>query len=176
MSFKLDFNHDDLPLPADAIDGDLPADFEALGEQLQADAARLSSVYPACRPPLELIDALGAVPSRRWLSRTVVARLSTAAALVLVAGLIGFAVSPVWLPSGVTERAVPPKLSTPIAAIPAAAESVEMTFPSSPLSFGNPDLLPISYRPAVLEFNGPELEGLLDLWNEQPRAAATISF
>lgn len=168
MSFEFVTNHDDLPLPDGAIDGDLPADFEALGEQLQADAQRLSSVYPACRPPLELIDALGTVRNRWWLSRPVVARISTAAALVLVAGLIAFAVSPIWLPSGVTERAVSPTLHTPVAATPAAAEFVNAN--------ANPELQPVSYRPAMVEFNGPELEGLLDLWNEQPRAAATIAF
>jgi len=40
----------------------------------------------------------------------------------------------------------------------------------------NPGTQPISYRPAVTEVNGPQLEGLLDLWNEQPQAGATIAF
>ena len=60
------------PFEQPDFEGELPADFAALGEQLQADAQRLSSVYPACRAPKELpkelSDAL-AVQNRPWWMR-----------------------------------------------------------------------------------------------------------
>jgi hypothetical protein len=164
MSFRL--NHpDDHPVPEELdqefLEQELPADFAALGEQLGADAQRLASVYPACQPPLELIAALGGEAQRPSLARQMIGLASAAAGILLLLGLIGFALSPVWL-------AQPPADS------PAVNPPTELVHQRAPNQL--PELQPVSYRPALVDMNGPELEGLLDLWQEQPQPESTISF
>ncbi|QDU27543.1 hypothetical protein ETAA8_26310 [Anatilimnocola aggregata] len=186
MSFKF-IPADDLPdeeLAVEECAGDftgdeLPADFAALGEQLQADAFRLGSVYPACRPPLELIEALAPRPQRPHWARWLVGS-SAAAAILLAVGLIvamnvpqqpavTSAHSNTTAPEAVPAEsivAVVPAPTPPVVSLP-----VEPTRPA----FLTPSR-PVSYRPAVVGVSGPQLEGLLDLWNEQPQAGATIAF
>lgn len=148
------------------FDGELPADFaalaEQLGEQLQADAQRLSSVYPACQPPTKLIEALASQSQPQWSRRKVFAVVSSAAAaILLVAGLITVAISPDVLRIARDEPAAVPNNDL---------VHVPPTLPD------HADLQPVSFRPSVMDVNGPELEGLLDLWQEQPPAAGRISF
>lgn len=170
MSFKLnqpdDHLPEDMPLPEEFLERELPADFAALGEQLSADALRLSSVYPACKPPLELIEALGAESRRASLPRQIIGLASAAAGILLMLGLIGFALSPVWLAqlSQGTGPETKPAVNPP-------AELVHQATPSE-----LPEMQPVSYRPALADMNGPELEGLLDLYQEQSPAGSTISF
>ena len=171
MSFKLNHPDDHLPdepspvlrpsksLPEEFLEQELPADFVALAEQLTADAQRLSGVYPACKPPLELIEALGGEARRASWPRQIVALASAAAGILLMLGLIGFALSPVWMKD---QADATPVLNPP-------AELVHQTTPSA-----LPAIEPVSYRPALADMDGPELEGLLDLFQEQP--GSTISF
>lgn len=164
MSFKLNHPEDQLPdepsLPDEFFEQELPADFAALGEQLSVDAQRLSGVYPACKPPLELIEALGGESRRASLPRQIVALASAAAGILLMLGLIGFALSPAWLTQPAATQVVNP---------PAAL--VHQTAPRE-----LPEVQPVSYRPALADMNGPELEGLLDLYQEQSPPGSTISF
>lgn len=141
------------------FEGELPADFAALGEQLQTDAQRLSSVYPACRPPTELIDALSVSKREWWMRRELSILAASAAAMLLVVSLVTIAYGP-WSQPMVQN-----------AADPTAAEIVK-----APVTAGEVDVQSVSYQP-VAGFNGPELEGLLDLLQDQPQSAATsISF
>ncbi|WP_425616080.1 hypothetical protein NA78x_006019 [Anatilimnocola sp. NA78] len=187
MSFKF------VPLPADdlpddeallASEEDLPADFAALGEQLQVDALRLGSVYPACRPPLELIDALAAKPRRASVWRWVAGGSVAAATILLITGLAIVANSQRDNDPRVAESSGTPANNA--AAAPAdttafvQAPLVRLPDESTNRLISNPTsrapVQPISYRPAVTDVNGPQLEGLLDLWNEQPQAGATVAF
>ena len=156
-------------------DPELPADFAALGEQLQSDAKRLGQVYPACRPPLELMDALAKAPRRTWLRRHVLGVTGSAAAVLLVASLAVIAFAPRVLVKGSLDRAVVPE-TQPAVNTPAVPELVEIPAPRQATAMTEPAVRPISYHPAAAEFTGPELEGLLDLWQEQPQAPARIAF
>ncbi len=149
------------------FDGELPADFAALGEQLLADSSRLSSVYPACQPPTKLMEALAVQSQPAWSRRKLFAVVTSAAATVLlVAGLITVAVAPdAWR----IARDEPAELQ----AVPSAA-NIEVPLVSQLPE--RADLQPVSFRPAVMDVTGPELEGLLDLWQEQPPPAGSISF
>lgn len=143
------------PFEQPDFEGELPADFAALGEQLQADAQRLSSVYPACRAPRELPkelnDALTLKNRPWWLRRELSVLAASAAAVLLVIGWVTFAYSP-WSPPAVQQAADP---SPPVETV-AEVQSVSFQAP---------------------EVSGPALEGLLDLMQENPQAAATsISF
>jgi hypothetical protein len=153
------------------FDGELPADFAALGEQLQVDANRLSSVYPACKPPTKLIEALDAQSQEQWSRHRLFAVVSSAAAVLLVVGLIALAFSPAVLRIARDEPAAVPNAPSNAVVIAPPALMPEKTLPDMPA-----DLQPVSFRPAVMNINGPELEGLLDLWQEQPPAAGSISF
>lgn len=168
----MSFNPKFLPLNDEPeFDGKLPADFAALGEQLQVDANRLSSVYPACKPPTKLIEALAAQSQTQWSRQRLFAVVSSAAAVLLVVGLIALAFSPDVLRIARDE---------PAAAANAPSNEVVIAppvlLPEKTLSEMPADLQPVSFRPAVMNINGPELEGLLDLWQEQPPAAGSISF
>ena len=161
-SFQASFEPDDDP----NFDLELPDDFAALGEQLQADAQRLSSVYPACQAPTKLMPALlhklAAEPRPFWLRRRVHLGVSAAAAVLLVCG-----VTLVVLSRGNHQTALP--------SAPVVPENSRVAIsPSNPIS--EPELTPVSFRPAVLDVNGPELEGLLDLWQEQSPVAGSIAF
>jgi hypothetical protein len=138
---------------------EFPADLAALGEQLQADAQRLSSTYPACRAPTELPKELPkelndslAVRNRQWWMRRELSLIAASAAtLLVVAGLVTFAYAP-WSRPVVQQAADP-------------SPPVESVAEVQPVSFQAPEL------------SGPALEGLLDLLQENPQAAATsISF
>jgi|GEM_PF-6554769 len=146
----------------DSVDGELPADFAALGEQLQADAQRLSNVYPACQPPTKLIEAL-ATPPRSRFRRKLPVVVSAAAMLLVACGITLLVVS--------REEQTAQPLAPPS---PVPENSLVATPPEKPVR--DMELTPVSYRPAVLDVNGPELEGLLDLWQEQLPATDSIAF
>lgn len=167
MSFNPNFlSPDDEP----DFDGELPADFAALGEQLQSDSSRLSRVYPACQPPTKLMEALATQSRPQWSRGKVLAVFaSAAAAVLLVVGLIAVAFSPAGLRIARDEPATEPTSVPPL-----SKPDVVLVLPTSPAQHA--DLQPVSFRPAVMDVNGPELEGLLDLWQEQPPAAGSISF
>lgn len=169
MSFNPNFLS---PSDEPDFEGELPADFAALGEQLQSDANRLSSVYPACQPPTKLMEALAAQSRPQWSRGKVLAVItSAAAAVLLVVGLIAVAVSPDVLRIARDEPA-----AVPNAAPKLPNNEVVLVPPLSTLPEPHADLQPVSFRPAAMDVNGPELEGLLDLWQEQPPAAGRISF
>jgi len=145
---------DEIPDPA--VPDELPADLAALGEQLQADALRLGNVYPACKAPVALKDPLASVEaSARRVPLIVIA--SAAAMLFISAGMF-------WLmnPLGGPKPA-------------AATRTVEPANKDDALAH-SPTVQPVSFRPSAAEVNGPELEGLLDLLDEQGQTAAAISF
>jgi hypothetical protein len=166
MSFNPNFL---TPRDEPDFDGELPADFAALGEQLHSDSNRLSSVYPACQPPTKLMESLAAQSQQQWSQRKVFAVVSSAAAVLLVAGLIAIAFSPAGLRIARDEPAAVPN------SVPTLPHNEVVLVPPT-LPAQHADLQPVSFRPAVMDVNGPELEGLLDLWQEKPPAAGSISF
>jgi hypothetical protein len=147
------------PFEQPDFEGELPADFAALGQQLQADAQRLSSVYPACKAPQELPKALKethvAMSRQWWMRRELSLFAASAAAVLFVVGLVAMTFSP-W-----SEPVAQPADPLPVAERGASEADV---------------VQPVAYQP-VPELSGPALEGLLDLLQENPQAAATsISF
>ncbi|WP_254513945.1 hypothetical protein [Anatilimnocola floriformis] len=159
MSF--DPIHD--PLDDPNFDGELPDDFAALSEQLQCDAQRLSSVYPACQAPTKLMEALAAEPRSWWQRRRLPLGVSAAAALLLVCGLTLIVLSRGSQQTAQPEANLPPENA--VVSVPVVSNPVN-----------DADLTPVSFRPALVDVNGPELEGLLDLWQEQSPVAGRIAF
>jgi hypothetical protein len=134
---------------------ELPADLAALGEQLQADALRLGNVYPACKAPV----APGSIEASA--RRVPLIAIATAAAMLLISAGMFWLMDP------------PAKLG---GAKPAAATHAADPTNQDAALVHSPDVQPVSFRPAMAEVNGPELEGLLDLLDDQGHAAAVISF
>ena len=143
------------------FEGELPADLAALGEQLQADAQRLSSVYPACAPPTKLSAAL-VDSTNSWSRPTIAAVAMSAAALLLIGAVVAFS-----LGGGREEATIEP-------ASPALVANNRASTPPEPIPTVA-EIQPVSFRPGI-DVNGPELEGLLDLWQEQAPAVGSISF
>jgi hypothetical protein len=167
MWFKASTNPDDgWPAP-----GALPAELAALGERLEADALRLGKTYPSCQPPLELMRALEQTAARRARVRAWVATVASAAALVLL--MVGIYVV------RNSQFDVVPAQSTEVNLGPVEVGPATIAHTPPPPALPAPldaTVQPVSYRPALADVNGPELEGLLDLLDEQPRSAAVISF
>jgi hypothetical protein len=166
MSFKPSIPPNEA-FPA-GLEHDLPADLAALGEQLHCDAERLSQVYPPCAPPQELLAVLAVRSGRSRWNRWQLATAASAAAVLLAVGWGAWS----WLPE---RNARPGNISEAMLPRPLLAIS------DSPGESGQPPVAalqptPVSYRPAVMELNGPQLEGLLDLWNEQPKQKTAVSF
>lgn len=164
---------EDAPLDA-CGDIDLPDDLADLAAQLGDDAAWLAERYPApLMQPLaaELVaDAVAAPPQhlRGW----VIVGSSVAAALLVALGLAARPANDA--PSApVTEHAAaPPEVF--VAAEVADISPTERTV-SAPLAPRAPRIerLPWAPQPALGEVSGPELEGLLDLWQNDEHPAQT---
>lgn len=138
----------------------LPPELAALGEQLQSDAQWLGKTYPSCQPPLTLLAELERRGRRQWYFRAWAVGVATGAALLLIAvSIVAFWNAPT--------NDLPATVAAAHAADPVDADSMAAV---------NVPVQPVSYRPALAEVNGPELEGLLDLLDEQPQSAAVISF
>lgn len=155
------------------FEAELPADFAALGEQLQCDADRLSRVYPPSAPPA-LLAALAVRPAPHVGGRKRLVAVASAALVLLTVSLVVAIRAPGILPltssAPEAESSSNPRPSNPRpsdVAISAAAPGGNV----QPVQ-----VTPVSLRPAILDLNGPQLEGLLDLWNEQPEKRASVSF
>jgi hypothetical protein len=132
----------------------------ALGERLHADAQRLGKTYPSCQPPMALLATLEQRTRRQWFVRAWIVGLATSAALLLTAVTI----LTLWTPT--TSR---------LTATPVTSHAADLVDHES-VATASAAVQPVSYRPALADVNGPELEGLLDLMDEQPQSAAVISF
>jgi hypothetical protein len=156
---------EDAPLTASG-EIDLPDDLLELASQLRDDAAYLADKYPAvgvqalaCEPKKE--DSLKAGLQRRvrWL-----AAIGCIAAALLIAVGVSYLTDP---------RAPDNVAATPTVSVaPVATADIIIDPPAVP---GGPRIgrLPWAPRPAIGEVTGPELEGLLDLWQNDEQPAET---
>ena len=147
---------------------DLPDDLLELASQLREDATYLAAQFPA---PAPTITAQPVTRRRGW-PRWVGIGAAVAAALVLMLSLAYRpAVSPV-------ETASPP-MTPPARAHRLAVAESHPPAPREPVpAASGPRIqrLPWAPTPALNEVSGPELEGLLDLWqNEQQVTETRIS-
>jgi hypothetical protein len=171
---------EDAPL-LDGGEIDLPDDLLELAAQLRDDAAYLAERYPAdlsarsasegrlvaseSSPELETVRQTSADPRSRIGLKVVTAIGSMAAALAITV-----AVSPMfWHDAAANNNSV--AVSPPAAAAPATSDIIihEPTTPGGP-RIGQ---LPWAPTPAIGEVTGPELEGLLDLWQNDEQPAET---
>ena len=152
-----------------AADLQLPADLALMAEQLGDDAARLAATYP---PPVPAVIAAVSrqktdVPSvsRRnaWLTRSL-------AGTALAAGLI--TISLVASNSYRPQNANHP---LPAAASSPAIDSLVAHEPATPKST-QPQKILVTPASWLGDTSGPELEALMDLWEQDQPAVRSLSF
>ena len=128
----------------------LPDDLAHLAEQLGEDASRLAATYPS---PTPRVLAVSRQPSSRrntWLTRSF-------AGTALAAGLV--TISFVALNSYPQPAVVPAPAKNTLVRVPGA----EPLVPVTPASF-------------LGDTSGPELEALMDLWEQDRPAVRSLSF
>lgn len=147
---------------------DLPDDLLELASQLRDDAAYLAAQFPAGAPTI----AAEPVTRRRGWTRFVGIGAAVAAALVL---MISLAYRPAVGPVETASPAIAPPANTHrVAAVEPHAPASRESVPAA--SGPRIQRLPWAPTPALNEVSGPELEGLLDLWqNEQQVTETRIS-
>ncbi len=151
---------------------DLPDDLLELASQLRDDAAHLAAHYPASAPLSAAPTAAPAATRRRGLPRWARIGAAVAAALLL---LVSLAYRPTILPRETASPPVPTPASTTQLAVMEVVES-HTTEPraTSPSAVGpRIQRLPWAPTPALNEVSGPELEGLLDLWQNDQHVTET---
>lgn len=138
-----------------AADLQLPADLALMAEQLGDDAARLAACYPPPVPAVIQPAARLATPSSRrmsyWLSRSL-AGIALAMALVAI--------------SLVAPNAYRPRPGND--SMPAAVTEVPSSLDSN--------RVPVTTASWLGDTTGPELEALMDLWAQENREKASLSF
>jgi len=156
----------------------LPDDLAALGDRLRHDADVLAAQYPAReinddgRVPLPRPGRKSAAARRYWLATATVAGVLLAVA--------------VW-PSMNRLMRHSSDMGTLVTESPSRNIDNGSSPPPTAHSIGviNADVQPVDYSsdrsiqgtPAVFlqDVSGPELEGLLDLWEQEPAAASGVS-
>lgn len=176
----------------DEFDAPLPDDLQALAAQLAGEARRLSELYPAqdlaSADAIHRLPAAGSSPSgsngrpgrqRRW--------LAVGLSGLLAGGLLGIAGWVATQPRGtVADRHGLPPAGDRVAIQPgssATSDNRTASTANAPGEFsGQPDRgrqEPVVELHApgwfLQEVSGPELEGLLDLLEEQPEGSWDIS-
>lgn len=164
---------DDAPLDAHG-EIDLPDDLAELAAQLRDDAAHLSACYPA--PALHKTVAAAEVVSApsRTINRTSRMRRALLASFAVAAAL-AVAVGIGYLPRQEDEVArARPLIATEVAAT-SAPDATSETSSTAPAASPSPRIqrLPWAPTPAIGEVSGPELEGLLDLWQNDEQVTET---
>lgn len=138
-------------------DGDLPADLEQLGRRLTAQAQRLAATYPPADPAR--MAGLRAKPAIRSGAAGERLRWLAAAAAIIAAGLF------LWSEA----QHGSPRLPAPIATAPHHPPA------SSAAAMLTPAVHQHAAEAVLREVSGPELEGLLDLWEQENSAGASVS-
>ncbi len=173
----------DQPPMDEAGDLVLSDDLTALGERLRSDADMLAAQYPACSNDDDIrfrAASPDAKPTRArayWYTTAAVASLLLAlAAWPLVNGLVQQSSDTHTLvtesPSGISPSRI-------------VEDNVSPAAPSHSVGVTNVDMQPADYHgepsiestPAVFlqDVSGPELEGLLDLWEREQSATSSVS-
>ena len=151
-------------------DGDLklPDDLALMAEQLGDDAARLAATYPPPVPTVLAVsrqESVALSSSRRnaWLTRSL-------AGTALAAGLI--TISLVASNSYRPQNANHP---LPAAASSPAIDSLVAHQPATPKST-QPQKILVTPASWLGDTSGPELEALMDLWEQDQPAVRSLSF
>ena len=144
----------------------LPDDLALMGEQLGDDAARLAACYP---PPMPSVLAVSrqksAALSRRtsWLTRSL-------AGTALTAGLvtISLVASNSYRPQD-ANHSLPQVAPSPV--------SRALVVHEAPAPKGTqPQKIPVTPASWLGDTSGPELEALMDLWEQDQPAVRSLSF
>ena len=150
------------------FEGDLklPDDLALMAEQLGDDAARLAATYP---PPVPAVLAVSreasAAQSRRtsWLTRSL-------AGTALAAGLVTIS-----LVASNSYR--PQNANHPLPATAPSPVSRALVVHESPALKGSqPQRIPVTPASWLGDTSGPELEALMDLWEQDQPAIRSLSF
>jgi hypothetical protein len=157
--------------PLDAIgELDLPDDLLELASQLRDDANYLAERYPAERSELPLREQLSPFPSRVrywWVAGAAAAMVAVLASAYRPASLIPQATRTVSDAGSVAASDVTASQPGPIVA------TAEPT--TSPAGESRIQRLPWAPESVVPTVSGPELEGLLDLWQNDGQELEPIS-
>lgn len=165
-------------LTDDQFEARLPGELEFLAAQLRDDAAHLASIYPA-RSEIDELPTFVETPARSSRHRIVFA---CSAAGTLASVVLAVVISLPWLIpservhtpnladskiSGLTKNAAPENRDTDLGRL------VQAVVDKSDLrEFSNSSVTPAVFLQNV---SGPELEGLFDLWEEDPAEQSRIS-
>ncbi len=134
----------------------LPDDLAHLAEQLGDDAARLAAIYPAPTPKVLAVSLQPTSRRHTWLTRSF-------AGTALAAGLVTISIwaSNSYQPFG--EHPHPAIVPAPTTNTFVVTPSAEPSIPVTPASF-------------LGDTSGPELEALMDLWEQDQPAVRSLSF
>jgi len=151
------------------FEGDLklPDDLALMAEQLGDDAARLAATYP---PPVPAVlaasrQASAAQSSSRrkaWLTRSL-------AGTALAAGLVTIS-----LVASNSYR--PQNANHPLPAVAPSPASGSLVVHEALVPKGSPQKIPVTPASWLGDTSGPELEALMDLWEQDQPAAGSLSF
>jgi hypothetical protein len=150
------------------FEGDLqlPDDLALMGQQLGDDAARLAASYP---PPVLATLAVSRqelIPTSRYLSWVVRSLVGTALATGLVT------ISLVALNSNQLPNA---NYEVPAAATPSPAAGA-LVIQVAPANRNDRSSVPVTPASWLSDTSGPELEALMDLWEQDQPAIRSLSF
>ncbi len=157
----------------DAGEIELPDDLLELAAQLRDDATYLAERYPAEPAPL-LTPLPLAAPVRRvrwhWVGTAAAALLAMLAATYRPANMV-----PEPTPAVSVAAALPPaSASAPRSTAPSSTGATTETFITAPAG-PRIERLPWAPETVVPSVSGPELEGLLDLWQNDGQELEPIS-
>lgn len=149
-----------------AADLQLPADLALMAEQLGDDAARLAATYPP--PVLQRRTEHCSVP-RKATNRASVWLTRSLAGTALAAGLvtISLVASNSFWPLGTNQK-------LPLAA--PSPSSVDLARYKAPSPRINQPQVPVTPASWLGDTSGPELEALMDLWEQDQPAVRSLSF
>ena len=152
-----------------SFEGDLklPDDLALMAEQLGDDAARLAATYP---PPVPAVLAAvsrqeKAAQTRRtsWLTRSL-------AGTALAAGLVTISLV-------ASNSYQPQNANHPLPAVAPSPASGTVVVHEAPAPTGSqPQKIPVTPASWLGDTSGPELEALMDLWEQDQPAAGSLSF
>ena len=159
------FNPRIVPTEPAPLDGQgelqLPDDLAALAEQLSADSRHLANCFPAGAVGIATEPAVRTRP-RTWRVRHMIG-----------GGLIACALSGA-LVMLTTNPFAQPRRTLPAAA---PASTGNRTSAAVTVRAANSATRDVSFAPTMLnDVSRPELEGLIDLWQQQSTEAASVSF
>jgi hypothetical protein len=152
----------------------LPDDFALMAEQLSDDAARLAAAYP---PPTLVVtrfsgfaNRLKPVTTNKWLTRSF-------AGTALAIGLVAISLVAMNANLHKDDSVATPSAPSPIAgpAVDLGGKPLGSYLATNPPSSADPKI-PVTPASYLGDASGPELEALMDLWEQDQPAVRSLSF